>query len=394
MGPGIIVMLADTDVGSITTAAQSGAEWKYRLLLIQLIFIPILYIVQELTVRLGIFTGKGHGQLIREKFGIQMAWISIAGLTISVVGALFTEFAGIVGVGELFGIPRVFSLLMTVAFLLLIAWTGSYRQVEKVAIALGLFELVFFGIAIAAHPHMGALARESINMPFGNSSYMYLIAANIGAIIMPWMIFYQQSAIADKGLQPESYREARLDTAIGAVITQLIMIAVLIAVAATIGQKKSSGTLVTVGEISRAITPFLGKDFGHLLFGVGVLGAAMVAAIVVSLAIAWGFGEVTNYKHSLEHRPLEAPWFYLIYSLAVIGGALVVLIVHNLVSLIILVEVVNALLLPLVLGFLVMLAIKALPKEHRISGWYRWMVVAIVAITATLGVYAALIGLI
>ena len=392
MGPGLVVMLADTDVGSIITAGASGVQWGYRLLLLQFILMPILYVVQELTVRLGIFTGKGHGELIREAFGRQWAWISVSGLGVATIGALLTEFSGVAGVGELFGVPRGISLALAAGFLLVVVWTGSYRRVERVAIALGLFELAFFWVAYMAHPLGIEMAEGLTHMPFDNKDYLYLVAANLGAVIMPWMIFYQQSAVADKKLQPEQYREARWDTAFGAIITQLIMAAILVAAAATIGKTDSTASLSSIGDIAKALTPFLGPEVGRIVFGLGTLGAAMVAAIVVSLASAWGFGEVTGYKHSLEYHPMEAPWFYGVFTVAVVGGAVAVALVPDLVKLNIGVEVMNALMLPLVLGLLVMLAIRMLPDDHRLRGPYKWVVIVVASLTSALGVYGGLSG--
>jgi Mn2+/Fe2+ NRAMP family transporter len=392
MGPGLVVMLADTDVGSIITAAQSGVQWGYRLLLLQVLLIPVLYIVQELTVRLGVFTGQGHGELIRKTFGTGWAWLSVTGLGVATIGALVTEFSGIAAVGELFGIARPLSLSITVAGLLAIVLTGSYRRVERLAIGLGLFEFAFFFIAWRAHPHGAAMLGGLMHMPLGDGGYLYLVAANIGAVIMPWMIFYQQSAVADKKLQPCHYRHACWDTAIGSVLTQAVMAAILIAAAATIGTLHAHASLDSIADITKMLVPFLGVDVGRVVFGLGTIGAALVAAIVASLASAWGFGEVTGYRHSLEHRPLEAPWFYGIYSLAVIGGAVLVDLVPNLVALNIGVEVMNALLLPLVLGFLVALAFRALPPEHRLKGLYAWVVVGVAVLTAGLGVYGGITG--
>ena len=392
MGPGLVVMLADTDVGSIITAAQSGVQWGYRLLLLQLLLVPVLFVVQELTVRLGIFTGQGHGELIRKSFGTGWAWLSVSGLGVATLGALVTEFSGVAAVGELFGVPRVLSLGLTVAVLLAIVLTGSYRRVERVAIGLGLFEFAFFFVAWRAHPQGAAIAAGMMHMPLGDRAYLYLVAANIGAVIMPWMIFYQQSAVADKKLQPHHYKHARWDTAIGSLITQAVMAAILVAAAATIGRWHGSATLDSIGDITKMLVPFLGADVGRVVFSLGTIGAALVAAIVASLASAWGFGEVTGYRHSLEHRPLDAPWFYGIYSLAVIGGAVVVDLAPNLVELNIGVEVMNALMLPLVLGFLVALAFRALPPEHRLRGLYAWVVVGVALITAGLGVYGGITG--
>ncbi|MBE7567981.1 divalent metal cation transporter [Acidithiobacillus sp. HP-11] len=360
LGPGLVVMLADTDVGSVVTAAQSGAQWGYKLLLLQFILMPILYLVQEMTVRLGIFTGKGHGELISDTFGKGWAYLSVAGLSIATTGALLTEFSGVAGVSQLFGEPRALGVVLAVVTLLVIVWTGSYRRVERIALFMGAFELVFFGIAWVSHPDLHAVFEGLTQAPLGNSDYMMLIAANIGAVIMPWMIFYQQSAVADKGLHPEDYIPARWDTAIGSVVTQAIMAAVLIATAATIGSTNPSAPLNTVQQIAHAFMPYLGDTWGRIIFSFGIIGAGMIAAIVASLAGAWGWGEVTGFKHSLEHHPLEAPWFYGVYTAIIIAGGLAVILIPNLVTLDIAVEVMNAFLLPLVLGFLVALSVKGL----------------------------------
>jgi NRAMP (natural resistance-associated macrophage protein)-like metal ion transporter len=393
LGPGLVVMLADTDVGSIITAGQSGVQWGYRLLLLQLVLAPILYMVQELTVRLGVFTGRGHGELIKDTFGRAWAWVSVAGLAVATTGALLTELSGVAGVGELYGVPRGVSLAIAGAALLAMVFTGSYRRVERAAIVVGLFELAFFGVAWASHPDLNVMATQAINIPFANKDYMYLVAANIGAVIMPWMVFYQQSAVADKKLKPEHFTAARWDTAVGAVLTQLVMAAVLIAAAATLSAHGAKPQLNTVGDLSHALTPFMGVGFGRLVFGLGIIGAGMVAAIVSSLALAWGLGEVTGYKHSLEHHPLEAKWFYAVYALSVVLGCILVGVAPNLVSLNVGVQVMNALLLPLVLGFLIALAVRALPEKVRLKGWYLWVVIVVAGATCLLGVFGGLSGI-
>jgi Mn2+/Fe2+ NRAMP family transporter len=386
-GPGLVVMLADSDVGSVITAGQSGVQWGYRLLLLQLVLVPILYMVQELTVRLAIFTGRGHGELIRDTFGPIWAWVSAINLGVASVGALLTEFSGVAGVGELYGLPRFVSLPIAVIALLVVVLTGSYRRVERVAMAVGLFELAFLFVAWAAHPAIADLLRGSVDIPYRNPDYLYLSAANIGAVVMPWMVFYQQSAVADKRLRPEHLTAARWDTAIGALITQMVMAAVLVVCAATIGRAHPDASLTTVGEMAQALTPFLGEAMGNLIFGLGVLGAGMVAAIVVSLAFAWGLGEVAGYR-----RSLEAPWFYAVYVAGVVSGALVVAVWPNLVSLNVAVQVMNVFMLPLVLGFLIALAIKALPAAYRLRGVYLWVVVAVATVTCALGMFSGLSG--
>jgi Mn2+/Fe2+ NRAMP family transporter len=198
--------------------------------------------------------------------------------------------------------------------------------------------------------------------------------------------------VADKRLKPEHLTAARWDTAIGALLTQLIMVAVLVACAATIGRGNRGATLTSVGEMAQALTPFLGTTMGNLVFGLGVLGAGMVAAIVVSLAFAWGLGEVTGYRRSLECKPLQARWFYGVYAACVVAGAGTVAFWPDLVSLNVAVQVMNALMLPVVLGFLIALAVMALPRKHRLQGWYLWVVVAVAGLTCALGVFGGLSG--
>jgi len=391
-GPGLVVMLADTDAGSVITAAQSGASWGYKLLLVQFILMPILFIAQELTVRLGIITGKGHGELIKQHFGKFWAWVSVTTMVITCIGAIITEFSGLAGVGLIFGIPKAISLTVVVVFLITIAVTGSYNSVEKIALFIGAFELVFFIVAWQAKPDWSHMASEMMDMPLMNPNYLYLLAANIGAVIMPWMIFYQQSAVVDKGLKIEHIKASRWDTAIGSVITQLIMAAILIAAAATLYRHDDATTINTVGEITHAITPYLGEKVGTILFSLGMVGASLIAAIVVTLTAAWGIGEITGYKRSLQSSPKEAPWFYILYSLVLIGGGILVSSNINLIKVSVGVEVMNAIALPIVLGFLFLLARKALPEEHKLKGWYAFFCFTILGITALFGFVGGIWG--
>jgi Mn2+/Fe2+ NRAMP family transporter len=381
-------MLADTDAGSLITASQSGAQWGYRMIAPQVILMPILYVVQEITVRLGIVTGKGHGALIRERFGRRWALLSAGTLFASAVAALLTEFAGIAGVGELFGISSWVTIPIATVFLVALAMTGSYTRVERIGIALGLAELAFFVAVLMSHPRPGAVARGLGSLPLGSSSYLLLVAANVGAVIMPWMIFYQQAAVIDKKLSPGTIRQARQDTAFGSVLTQLIMIAVVIAVAATLGLHNRGAALNTVGQIAGALTPCLGHLGGTVLFGLGMLGAALVAAIVSSVAGAWGLAEVFGWKHTLNQRPgRQTAKFYATYALAHIAGAVLVLASVNLVSLSIDAMIMNAMLLPVVLGFLLLLEARALPQEWRMRGLRKYSTWGLCTLVMGFGLY-------
>ena len=391
-GPGLVVMLADTDAGSIITAAQSGAAWGYRLLLLQFVLVPILYIVQELTVRLGLVTGKGHAELIQKHFGRFWAWFSVSTLFVSCTGALLSELSGLAGVGALMGIPVPVTMVIVVSTLLIMAYTHTYLTIERVAIGVGAFELVFLLAAWLAQPSGGEIVNGAMSIPLADSKYLYLASANIGAVIMPWMVFFQQSSIVEKKLTTADLPAARLDTAFGAILTQLIMAAVLIATAATIGKANGEHALETIQQITEAVTPFLGQIGGKVLFALGMTGAAMVATIVVTLTAARTLGEALGVKHRLEDEPREAPWFYGAYTLTLVVGALIVMSGVNLVTLSVGVQVMNALLLPIVLGFLFLLA-RRLPEPFRLKGPYAVFSGGVIAVATTFGVYSGLMGL-
>ena len=402
VGPGLMVMLADTDAGSVVTAAQSGASWGYSLLPLEVALIPVLYLVMELTVRLGIATGKGHAELVKDCFGRKWAFLSVALLLVSTTGALVTELAGLAGVGLMEGIPPRVTVPAAAVFLARVVMSGRSRR-------LGLFELAFLFAALRAHPSLHAAAASFGSVgPLSRGDYLGLVAANVGAVIMPWMVFYQQAAVVDKGLRRENLRAGRVDTAVGAVVTQVVMIAVLVATAATLnshshvlgakaaGQAvRTGGSLTSVQAISAALVPYLGTAAGKLAFGLGMVGAALVAAIVVGLGGGWGFAELTGARRSLNCRATQAPLFYGVYVASLALAAGLTLVCGSPVRLSVAIEVGNALLLPVVLGFLLALAHKALPAPYRLhkvqSTVTLGVVVAVLALNIELG--ARLVGL-
>jgi Mn2+/Fe2+ NRAMP family transporter len=385
-------MLADADPGNVVVAAEAGARWGYRLLPLLFLLIPVLYMVQELAARLGCVTGRGHGELIRAHFGPVAAWISAAGLTIAAIGSLVTEFTGIAGVGELYGVPRSLTLPLACATLIAIVSTGSYRRAERIAILIGLFEGAFVIVAALAHPDLGAIARDSLDLPLNNPDFAYLGAALIGAVFNPWMVFYQQSATVEKGLDVGDYRAVRWDTAMGAAITQILTASALIAIVATIGGTRERVSLGSIGEISQALTQVLGAGVGQLIFSLGVMGAATVAAIVASLALAWGLGELSGHRRSLESSPSGAPWFYAVYGTSVLCGAAIVWLAPDLVTLIVAAQALNAFLLPMVIGFLIALAAQVLPAPYRLEGWRLWLTTGVAVALCAIGLLGALRG--
>ena len=386
-GPGLLVMLADADAGNVVTAAQGGAMWGYRLLPLVLLLIPALFMVQELAVRLGLATGLGFGELVRQRLGPAWAWLCGGVLAVAVFGSLITEFTGIAGIGELYGVPRAMSLLLACGCLLAVVLTGWYRRVERIAIAIGMFELAFLFVAWQAHPGGAAVLADLSDLPLGDARFLFLAAALVGATFNPWMIFYQQSAIAGRGLRWPDRSAARWDTAVGAALTQVVTAAVLVAAAAALGG--SGAALDSVGRISDALTPFLGLQVGRLLFSAGVLGAATVAAIVCSLALAWGIAEVAGQRRAPGGAMPRNRWFQAVYAAGVVGCAGLTWWAPNLVWLNIAAQVANAVLLPVLVGTLVMLAATVLPVGDRLRGWYLLLVAAVCTALAALGFVGA-----
>ncbi|WP_245500984.1 Nramp family divalent metal transporter [Lichenibacterium minor] len=392
LGPGIVAMLADTDAGSLITASQSGAQWGYRLLWLQVVLVPVLFMTQELTVRLGAVTGKSHGTLIRDTYGRFWAYVAVLTLVVACVGALLTEMGGLAGIGAMLNIPPWITMAIVVVALTLMAVTGSFKSVERIALGAGAFEVVFVAVAIWAHPKAGDVARQIVSIPVTDGKYMFLVSANIGAVIMPWMVFFQQSSVVEKGMKTTDIKTERVDTAIGAVVTQGVMAAVVVACAAALQGSGKAGHLDTVQQISDALTPVLGEAFGRIVFGVGFAGAAIVAAIVVTLTAARELGELLGFGHTLDKPMGEAPWFYVIYAAVLVAGAAFIVAGVDIVSLAVGVQVLNALLLPIVLGFLYLLA-RRLPEPFRITGAYHAVVAVVLAVTVALGLYSGIAGL-
>jgi Mn2+/Fe2+ NRAMP family transporter len=393
IGPGILVMLADIDAGNVATAARSGAHWGFRLLPLVLVLIPVLYIVQELTVRLGIFTHQGLGELVRARFG--RTWSVVAGvaLLVVVVASLVTEFTGVAGVGEIYGVSRNLCVPLAGVALLLIGASGSYRRIEYITLWIGLFQLAFFAVAGAAHSDMRRVVREMTDLPIGDGGFWFLGAALIGATFNPWMMFYQQSAVVDKALGERNLWLSRAETAFGAALAQLLTAAVLYAAAISFGPYGFDGDLETVGQISRAMTPLLGPSLGPLVFSVGVLGASMVAAVVCSLALAWGIGELSGIRRALEHHPERLRWFFVVYTAGITVAAAIVLLFKNLLWLNIVAQVVNVFILPVILAFLIILAKVYLPERSRLRGWYLWLALGLSVATCACGLIGAAQGI-
>jgi len=388
-GPGLVAMLADTDAGSIITVAQSGAQWGYRLLLPNLLLIPFMFMAQEVALRLGLGTRQGAAELVLRRFGRIPAALLLTALALSCFGALVSEMSGLAGAAQAFGVPVAPAMAGVVGGLILMVLTGSYRSVERVALFFGLFELAFLVMAWRAAPGWAPMVHQAGELALRDPGYLYLLAANLGTSVIPWALLYQQSASVDKGLGPRHVRGARLETLAGVVLCQTITVSLLVAAGATLGGGEKLNTVV---EIETAFTATLGPAIGRAVFVLGLSGGALVATIVVCLTLAWSVGEVLGVQHSLEHHPRQAPWLYGGLSLMLVAGGALVASGIDPVRISIAAGVLNALLLPLVLGFLYRLARTALPAPLRLRGGYAAVVGFAFLVIAGVGVCAGIAG--
>jgi Mn2+/Fe2+ NRAMP family transporter len=392
LGPGLAVMLADTDAGCLVTAAQSGAQWGYSLIIVNVVLIPVVFAAQELTVRLAIYTGKGQAELIKEHYGKKWAWFAAVIILITCTGALTSEISGIMGVGQIFGVPLWASALLMDAFLIAVVFTGSYERVEKIAICVGLFELVFVVTMILAFPSPERFI-SGVDFPIMDGDFLSLVSANIGAVIMPWMIFYQQSASVVRQLKKKDLKMERIETAIGACLTQLVMIAAIITTAGTIwdGNLPSDTTITSIPDISSSITPHLGFTAGRILFSLGMIGGAMIGAIVVTITASWTLGEVIGFGRDLNRSPREAPGFYIVYILILITATTICILSPDyLVDINIFAEVLNAVLVPVVLLFTFLLSYYHLPSQIRLKGVHSIFIAVVFSICSIFSVGATI----
>lgn len=356
VGPAWVVMLADVDAPSVVTAGRAGTDYGYGLILPLLAVIPVLYLVQEMTARLGIATGKGHAELIRDRFGFRWAAVAVVSMAVIDLVAYVAEFAGIALGASILGIPAGEAIVGTLLVHSLVVLTGRYQGFERIALALSVTLFAFVGLAIGQQPDLRAVAAGLLPVEPGRASgYLGLAVALVGASVMPWMLFYQQAASVDKGLQPDDLPTARHETLIGAIASQLLMVAIVVAAAAAMGRPAPTTVAPGLDQLPDGLARLASGPPG-ILIAVGLLGAGLLALVVISLSAAWAWSELFGWPHSLNHSLRRAPGFYAVYLVEVVPAALVALIAPNLERLVVGAMVLNVVVLAVPLAFLVRLS--------------------------------------
>src|SRR5271157_6118749 len=353
-GPGILVMVADNDAGGITTYTATGAQYGYNLIWFLILLGPIAYFVQEMTVRLGAVTKHGHAEAIFNAFGWFWGWFSFLDLSLVNWLTLITEFIGMTAALSIFGVPAILTVIVVIIVMGFMVLQGRYWTWEKIAMVFAAVNLIYIPLAFLAHPDFNAVLTHGVipQLPVGGftATLFFFMMANIGTTIAPWMLFFQQSSVVDKGMKEKDIPWGRFDTLFGSIITVVVAIFIVLL----------TGTIlkgVNIDDAAQASALVMEKNkWAGAMMAIGLFDAGLLGAICISLATSWAFGEIFGWAHSLNAKIKEAPWFYATYFIMLVTSGLVVLIPNApLVLITLFVQVVAVTLLPAALVFLILL---------------------------------------
>lgn len=386
LGPGVITMVADNDAGGISTYAQTGAKTGFNLLWAFIILVPMAYYVQEMTVRLGAVTKRGHAEAIFDGFGKFWGWFSIFDLALINWLTLVTEYIGMTQAMLMFNVPPLVTFFGVTALLAGIVITGRYWTFEKITLIFCLFNLVYIPAAIWAMKTgnvadgWGAVGRGFYAPQFPGGltvGLITLIMANIGTTITPWQIFFQQSAVVDKGMDILDIKMGKIDTFVGSLTTCTVAAFIIIATAGVFYYHPGGPVNIeSAAQAANQMPEVMGNQhwgvWARGLFAIGLFDAGLLGALCISLSTSWAMGEVFGWAHSLNKSVREAPWFYVAYVLMLLSAGVISLVASTTVQdiITIFVQVVAVTLLPAALFFLILiLNDKHTMGEHANTRW-------------------------
>jgi NRAMP (natural resistance-associated macrophage protein)-like metal ion transporter len=327
VGPGLIVMVGDNDAGAFATYAQAGQNYGTALLWTLLLLVPVLYVNQEMVLRLGAVTGVGHGRLILARFGRFWGAFSVIDLFLLNALTIVTEFIGISLALDYLGVPRMGGVVVAAVLTIMAASTGDFRRFERFALFLVLGSLLLVPVFLAVHPPLGQMGRDFLlpRLPEGNlSDIMLLVIGIVGTTIAPWQLFFQQSYVIDKRITPRFITYEKIDLWLGIGLVVLGGAAIMGIAAATFAGSPEAGQFTDAGGVAAGIGKYMG-EVPAVLFALALLDASIIGAAAVSLATAYALGDVLSLRHSLHRRPKEAMGFYAVYVGLVAGSAVLVL---------------------------------------------------------------------
>ncbi|MFH1996712.1 MAG: Nramp family divalent metal transporter [Candidatus Omnitrophota bacterium] len=387
IGPGIITANVDNDAGGIATYSVAGAHFGYTLLWIFIPMIPALIVIQEMCSRMGVVTGKGLADLIREKFGLKVTFYAMAVLVLSNLGNTMAEFSGIAASGEIFGISRFFTVPLAAVFVWWLVVKGTYKSVEKVFLFACLFYIAYIISGFLIKPRWGEVFGAAVSPSFRlDTPYLFMVIGLVGTTIAPWMQFYQQSAVVEKGINVRDYRYARLDVIIGSLIVNVVAFFIVMVCAATLF--KSGIRIESAQDAALALKPLAGKYCSYL-FAFGLLNASLFAASILPLATAYSVCEGLGWDSGVDKRFKDAPQFYTLYTgLIAIGAGVVMFPKVNLIFVMLVSQFANGLLLPFVLVFmLILINDRNLMGDHvnsKIFNAVAWLTVCVMSVITIL----------
>jgi Mn2+/Fe2+ NRAMP family transporter len=358
VGPGFITANVDNDAGGIFTYSAAGAQFGHTLLWTLIPITLALIVVQEMCARMGAVTGKGLSDLIREEFGLRITFLMMIGILITNFGNVIAEFAGIAGSLELFGVSKYISVPVCAVIVWLIIVKGQYKTVEKVFLAASFFYLTYIVAGVLARPAWTDALVATVKPPslaaFKQQSYLYMAIGVVGTTIAPWMQFYLQSSVVEKGVTRRQYKASRLDVVVGCIFTDVVAWFIIVACAATL-YVHGHHDIRDAADGAQALRPLAG-DYAYILFSLGLLNASLFAASILPLSTAYTVCEGLGFESGVGKKFSEAPAFYWLYTgLIVAGGTVILLPGLPLVKITILSQVVNGAVLPFVLVFMILL---------------------------------------
>ena len=327
IGPGLIVMVGDNDAGAFGTYTQAGQNYGTSLLWTLLLLVPVLYVNQEMVLRLGAVTGVGHARLIFARFGRFWGAFSIVDLFLLNALTIVTEFVGIALALDYLGIDRKIGVAAAAVLIVLAAGTGDFRRFERFAILLCFGSLLLVPVVLAAHPPIGAIARDFVlpQLPADGklADVMLLIIGIVGTTVAPWQLFFQQSYVIDKRITPRFMRYERADLWLGITLVIIGGVAMMAFAAATFGGQAEFGNFTDAGGVAAGLGKYVGR-LPATLFAIALIDASIIGAAAVSLSTAYALGDVLSIKHSLHRKATDAKGFYAVYAgLIVLAAALV-----------------------------------------------------------------------
>ncbi len=348
LGPGMVAASAGNDAGGIATFASVGAEHGYRLLWILIPITISLGLVQEMCARMGAVTGKGLADLIRERFGVRWTALVMLALLIANGGVTVSEFVGIAAATELFGVPRFISVPLSAFTIWWLVVKGSYQRVERAFLLMSLVFLGYIVSAFLAKPDWTEVASGLVKPSFSfEYAYLFTLVAVVGTTISPYMQVYVQSSVVEKGVTPEDYRRTKMDVWIGTMLAMLVVFFIVVSTAATL--HKHGVQIETAADAARALNPLAGP-YAEKLFAVGLFGASMLAAGVLPLATAYSISEALGFEKGVSRSFREAPIFLGVFTFLVSTGAAIAVIPNlPLIRVLLVTQVINGLLLPIIL---------------------------------------------